>query len=76
MDLINDLLEFLEYDFATFLKRISDFFTVIREEVMNDEMTGLVLYLYGCFPSFLRDFMFVVIILAVVLGLIETFRKD
>ena len=76
MDLINKFLKFIEYDISEFLNRISNFFNTIRDEVMNNEMTGLVLYLYGCIPPFLRDFMLVVIILAVTLGLVDMFRKD
>ena len=73
---MNDFLKKLDFDFAEILERISGFFEMLRNEVWNDDMTGLTMYLWSCIPEPLRDFFFIVLILALILGIRELFNKQ
>lgn len=74
MENVNDLMNGLDFDLTEIFKSITDFLEMIRNDVMNQEMTGLVMYLFSCFPEELRVFMIVVILLAIVLVLYSLFR--
>ena len=58
------------------LGRIKDFFATFTNSIMNNQMVGLILYLYGCIPPFIRDFFMVVLILLIVVTLHSNFKRD
>ena len=73
---MSDFLQNLKFDFTELLERITNFFSMLRNEVWDNEMVGLIMYLYSCIPNELRDFMMIVIVFVVVLGIRELLRKD
>ncbi len=73
---MTDFLQNLKFDFTELLERITNFFSMLRNEIWDSEMVGLIMYFYSCIPSELRDFMMIVIVFVVVLGIRELLRKD
>ena len=59
------------YDFGGLLDGIIDFFDTFFNDVMNSDLTGLIMYLWYCIPSFIRSYMLAVVMLCAVVVLVH-----
>lgn len=73
---MDDFIQNLQYDFSELLEQISDFFKMLRNDVWDDDLMGLITYLYSCFPPELRAFVTVIITFVVILGIRELLRSN
>ena len=68
--------DYLKVDLTELLERITEFFSMLQNEVWNPELLGLVSYLFSCIPGELRDFMIIVVIFAVIIGIRGLLKRD
>ena len=61
-------------DFDSLLNSIIDFLDTFFNDVMDLDMVGLIMYLWGCIPSFIRLFMMFFLILACILSLVSILK--
>lgn len=73
---MDGFLKNLKFDFTELLERISEFFSMLQNDVWDSDMTGLINYLYSCIPWTIRDYMVIVIIFTVLLGIRELLRNN
>lgn len=73
---MEQFLENLNFDLNNFIERIQNFIDMLRNEVWDEDMVGLIMYLYSCIPDELRDFLMIVLIFVIILGIRELLRKD
>ena len=66
---------FEEFSLGQLFQSFFDFIDTFFNDVLNNEMTGLIKYLFNCFPAFLRSFMFVSVIIAVLIAIYEIIKK-
>lgn len=64
-----------EMESQTLLDVIRNFFEYILRDVLNNDMQGLILHIWGYIPNELRTFLFVCLILSLFVGIIYHIGK-
>ena len=65
-----------DFDMQTFFDDLRAFFRTFFDDVMDNDLRGLILYLWGCFPPFLRTFLLIGVTCALLAAFLRVFRKD
>lgn len=64
------------FDIRSFFDSIGSFLRTFADEVMDEDLRGLILYLWGCFPSYIRSFILVGVVWVILAAFFGTFRRD
>lgn len=64
------------FDIRSFFDSIGSFLRTFADEVMDDDLRGLIVYLWGCFPAYLRSFILTCVVCVLLAAFFQTFRRD
>lgn len=73
---MSDLLKNLEFELTYLIQSIKDFIKMLHEDVWNNELIGLIKYLFSCIPLEIRLFMIFTVVLVIILGIWAIIRRD